>query len=927
MRTLSPTLEAEQKKESLSSLVKIVLSLGTTEHIFGIERIKSLNHVEEPRNVNAEVVLDNSDGFLTHLNLKGFKGVISYGAVTSVGEEYSASSPMWVIAQRFDSVPGRLICTLELIGIFNLLSQDKASKNYIPDKNDTKTVKQLIREIAGDSGVTQLDCFSHCRKYDCIFDSEDNLINTYMPKDGLRIFLNQPRLDIVKKLLECTKCVIRAGEDGKLHIFVPAISGTIYDYQYSLEEGHTFFASANRKSLVIPNYVQASSPTPTVPNWVIVNSTPYVGEAKDQEDIDKFGVRKHTTDFGAGNLLSDQECAEYAQQELDRYRNLHDSYYEGIAIDHDSVGAIGEIRVYQQYSFESAAQAQQVAEAILSKYKLNAEMGAANVPLNVAQEIYDYIRVVDARQQDERAGNIGRITRNYNAEKSEWRMNFGFGQRPEPTVDIMPIAEESSKYFGQLIVDRLYAQKIVADQLDMYWLDPDNNIDLSKIGSNLDDLPDGELYSRVKSTHLIAGQLKLDETVFYRPGYNPVEKEKGIAKSSTAPTSPETDDFWLDTSVVPNTLKRWDGSTWIKADPTNLDDIPNGAYFARTKSSSLTPDGLVILDAVHIDHTNGTYDLVNRNDISAGHIKLSSVVQTTDYRTTSDTEKTTWNNKPDNMDEIGEGATYQRVKATELSSGVIKLYSGTVKSGEWYNLSGVAIDATKGIQIYGTNMAFKTAAYKDGPAQCYVGSDGKMYAGGGSVSLDANGININGQTLKFVAGSYNCWIALDAFGGLLFGAGLSNPTAYTFNRKVKPSEQGIELGDYSYPWSTIYGLFYQVRNSNAAAAVIMPYSHKYGDIGYSNSAFRNMYADNFYNMTPKMSKLGTLATLDKIKEKKDGSGEIAGGRNFPGQEHMDGDDGIGTSEFMEQTIGWCKELKKRIEVLESDLAQLQKVIK
>jgi len=336
---------------------------------------------------------------------------------------------------------------------------------------------------------------------------------------------------------------------------------------------------------------------------------------------------------------------------------------------------------------------------------------------------------------------------------------------------------------------------------------------------------------------------------------------------------------------------------------------------------------LVILDAVHIDHTNGTYDLVNRNDISAGHIKLSSVVQTTDYRTTSDTEKTTWNNKPDNMDEIGEGATYQRVKATEISSGVIKLHSGTVKSGEWYNLSGVVIDATKGIQIYGTNMAFKTSAYKDGPVQCYVGSDGKMYAGGGSVSLDANGININGQTLKFVAGSYSCWIALDAFGGLLFGAGLSNPTAYTFNRKVKPSEQGIELGDYSYPWSTIYGLFYQVRNSNDAAAVIMPYSHKYGDIGYSNSAFRNMYADNFYNMTPKMSKLGTLATLDKIKEKKDGSGEIAGGRNFPGQEHMDGDDGIGTSEFMEQTIGWCKELKKRIEVLESDLAQLQKVIK
>ncbi|GAI85252.1 unnamed protein product, partial [marine sediment metagenome] len=251
-----------------------------------------------------------------------------------------------------------------------------------------------------------------------------------------------------------------------------------------------------------------SSQPPTVPNFVVVTSGEYEGVATDQTDINKFGARKHTSDYGAGTYGSDAECAEQAQFELDRYIALHDPYYEGAATDDVSIAAIGEIRAYHQHSFEDDDQAQQVAEAILAKLKLNAEMGSASVPLNVGQEPYDYIRVVDARQEDERTGNIGRLTRHYNWEEPTWEMRFSFGQRPEPAVDIMLIVEQSAQYFGQLIVDNLYAQKILADQLDMYWIDPDNTIDLSKIGDNLDNLPDGETYARVKTLHLDAGQIK-----------------------------------------------------------------------------------------------------------------------------------------------------------------------------------------------------------------------------------------------------------------------------------------------------------------------------------------------------------------------------------------------------------------------------------
>jgi len=65
-----------------------------------------------------------------------------------------------------------------------------------------------------------------------------------------------------------------------------------------------------------------------------------------------------------------------------------------------------------------------------------------------------------------------------------------------------------------------------------------------------------------------------------------------------------------------------------------------------------------------------------------------------------------------------------------------------------YDESGVIIDANEGIQIYGGagTMALTTRTTKDGDIQCYVGTDGKLYAGGGSVILDSTGLHIIGDS-------------------------------------------------------------------------------------------------------------------------------------------------------------------------------------
>ncbi|GAH09962.1 unnamed protein product, partial [marine sediment metagenome] len=113
-----------------------------------------------------------------------------------MGEEYDACAPLWVIAQTFNSSPGKLDCTLSLIGIPNLIAEDKANASYIPDSDDTKSVKTLINAIIAKT----LACYSHCAAYAVEWeDGYDNLADTYKPKDSFRIYVGGSRLAALRR--------------------------------------------------------------------------------------------------------------------------------------------------------------------------------------------------------------------------------------------------------------------------------------------------------------------------------------------------------------------------------------------------------------------------------------------------------------------------------------------------------------------------------------------------------------------------------------------------------------------------------------------------------------------------------------------------------------------------------------------------------
>jgi hypothetical protein len=383
------------------------LTHGVDQVVLGTSLILSIKHTEDPYTHKAEAVLDNSGGVFTGNDYKGWRAVISYGAVTSSGDEYSDCAPLWVVHQELYSARGKLVCRLLMSGIPDMLAEDRASGAYMPADTDVKTVKDLVREILGDTGVTMLACFNHCQPYDIVFDSEDALIDTYQPKDGFRVYMNGSRLSALKRLLDYTQCVMRFGGDGNVHILQPTTSGVVYDYEYSLASGHTFFSKAYRNSLVIPNYVIAKS---------------------------------HPSDS---------------------------PQYSGYASDAESISAFREMR-YQKYArLAGNAQAVTIATALLARFQLEAQKGSAEVPANCGAELFDYVKVTDERESDYRVGNIGSLTRKYSPGKYTMDFSFGGWLSVRALLSHLEVLSDIGLDFYRLGVKNLYAERIQAGDIDV----------------------------------------------------------------------------------------------------------------------------------------------------------------------------------------------------------------------------------------------------------------------------------------------------------------------------------------------------------------------------------------------------------------------------------------------------------------------------
>ncbi len=374
MRVLSATLTSNQKAMG-AVLLKIVLTKsGESTLTYDIgsttNRIIALSHMEQEYNQTAQVLVDDRDNNLTALDIWGYQGIISYGYndITQ-GDEFSAAAPLYVIGQKTDTIfrpGGDLLTSLSLAGVFNLMGEDHASVAYTPDRLNTDTVKTILTAIA----TSTLAAFSHCKSWTITYDSEDSLIDSYIPADAFSVAFNESRLSAFKRLISFTKSKARIEDDGEIHVFDPTVSGVTYDYEYNdtiAASNHNFFNKSVRKRVVIPGKV-------------VVSSHP-----------------------------------------------AHDDSYTGSAQDDDYTNNPTELQIptHKYLRLTSNAEAASIATAILQGFQLASEKGHGIAPMNVGQEVMDFIKITDSAANDTRVGNIGYLQRNYSAGRFEFEFRFG----------------------------------------------------------------------------------------------------------------------------------------------------------------------------------------------------------------------------------------------------------------------------------------------------------------------------------------------------------------------------------------------------------------------------------------------------------------------------------------------------------------------
>ena len=503
MRTLSNTLQTAQKELSASPIWKVVLS-RTSQTTLGYDqaRITKITHTETPEGDTAEIHLDNSDGVLTSLDFEHYQAVISYGYNTGIsrsawvagstyaidamvrpvtangyqyrcavagtvagtteptwptdlgvrvadssvtwemdgntGEEYSRASPLRQRVQELHSGRGGMKVILRPEGIFNQLKEDKAKAESTLTSADTSTVQSLINAIAG----TTLAPYGGYTAYTTTYDSTDSLIGSFKPADYFSVKLNESRYDKIKELLAYTGCKIRPEADGAIHFQDPVTSGTAYNYEYkwNVQGDHLFWNKSIRLRFVEPNEV-------------IVKSHP-----------DHSPSYSGTATSGTSYALAPKTETLYAR-------------------------------------LSSTAEASSIASARIEQYELNAEKGSVIVPMNVGQELWDYVKITDALSGDTRIGNIQFIQREVEVFRDgrppTWRMICSFGKLSSLSLSSLLLAGGSSGEaritFEQLqrIVDAIYVElnklwdgvDVNANNLKTLWdyLIPGDDVHFNKL--------------------------------------------------------------------------------------------------------------------------------------------------------------------------------------------------------------------------------------------------------------------------------------------------------------------------------------------------------------------------------------------------------------------------------------------------------------
>ncbi len=325
------------------------------------------------------------------------------------------------------------------------------------------------------------------------------------------------------------------------------------------------------------------------------------------------------------------------------------------------------------------------------------------------------------------------------------------------------------------------------------------------------------------------------------------------------------------------------------------------------------------------------------------------------------------------LDDILDGnqtTGYSKLYSTDIASGHIKLTTAVSAAGKWYDYTGVVLDASYGVSLYGGHVALRTFATSGAYAtwlaladiddltgvQCYVGTDGAIYAGAGAIKMDASALKItdlgiwvySGATLKGKLGyGFNALalgsesgvpIVISAGGQISLTAG--SPALVEVGGILKPDSDSVfTLGASDKRWSAIYGLevgaytgVYTNLIKPISSTIVyfgvgttttqnfLPTISDYHCIGSPDNYWWKLYADHiYYKDHAAFQKHDDLAIIKAmtVKEVTDKDGKKVEMIDFDSI-HPDLKEGelVSLGAMQGLTLGAIKQLVKRLELLE-----------
>ncbi len=340
MRDLSETLLAAQQSDSRIPCVKVVIN--ETDYT---DRVLNLEHREEPYREMAIIILRNDDRHFNNTNLLGQKFQIGYGDYTgetvaepdgdAAGNEYAYTSDLWVKSQMMVSAEGQLYCQLYCEGHWAYMREQRLTNYGDPPYYSYSFEETTIYDMIEAVIETVLGW-----TLEDLGDS-DSIIDVLTPTFDLNEMPYELAAEVLYRLIYMTKSFIRSKADDTFEIVYPQEDDAVDETYYSYQQPY-FYEYNEKANLLIPNSIKVFS---------------------------------NRSEDGTWDDIVTGEVEDTVQSAL--YTEVVESHIYG--------------------SITTEAEADLIAQAILSKYKAEQLAGRLIIPHDARVELYDRVAIYDAR--------------------------------------------------------------------------------------------------------------------------------------------------------------------------------------------------------------------------------------------------------------------------------------------------------------------------------------------------------------------------------------------------------------------------------------------------------------------------------------------------------------------------------------------------